>query len=268
MYEIFARSSSASFERQASCDSGTCQHSGHQHLASRHRMSKHVTNLNANSITVPSTTSLASSIISSNYMPSYCTVKQLLNSNRRLINAFRPPELFALVQPAAKSQTSVQITINPLIQYVNQRNSMCSTSGVSTLKSGRSCSTTTNTWTNLNRSKNSTHSSGFVLNRQNSVCTQCQTAAVSSQQVCSHARTCGTAYGNEPLNVGSGEHIVGFNSQSVGGKNLPTSLSCNNNNGQFLKNMLFDTYMEFDEFTQLFKSFYIHMRKDLKVGII
>ncbi len=36
------------------------------------------------------------------------------------------------------------------------------------------------------------------------------------------------------------------------------------NNSQLLKAMLFDTFMEYSEFEQLFKSFYIHMRKDLK----
>ncbi len=52
------------------------------------------------------------------------------------------------------------------------------------------------------------------------------------------------------------------NTVSEGGK-CPTGCG-QSNNSQLLKAMLFDTFMEYSEFEQLFKSFYIHMRKDLK----
>jgi len=60
--------------------------------------------------------------------------------------------------------------------------------------------------------------------------------------------------------------LLGSNNMvSEDGKNV---YSCGNGqsttNSQFLKKILFDTYMEYEEFEQLFKSFYIHMRKDLK----
>ena len=168
IYEIFARSSSASFERQASCDSGTCFHNAHNQP--QKIISRHASNLKTNSIIILSTSSLASSIISSNYHNNCYSIMNLNMSNNRLLTPFKPPPLFSLVQTKPTNSThstnnnnQINIVINPLIQYYNyQNNSLCSSSGVSTLKSGRSGSSTVN-------------KISFILNRQNSTCTQCQT---------------------------------------------------------------------------------------------
>lgn len=48
------------------------------------------------------------------------------------------------------------------------------------------------------------------------------------------------------------------------GKHVATAASSSSSGQQSLSSILFDTYMEFSDFCDLFKSFYIHMRKDLK----
>lgn len=54
------------------------------------------------------------------------------------------------------------------------------------------------------------------------------------------------------------------NIRPANGTGTQAANACSNYNAKFLKVMLFETYLEFDEFAHLFKSFYIHMRKDLK----
>lgn len=74
---------------------------------------------------------------------------------------------------------STTILVNPLVKHYQQRQptTVSSSSGVSTLRSGRSSgSGVTTNWSsnanNINRSKNSTSSLGpILLNRQSSVCT-------------------------------------------------------------------------------------------------
>lgn len=113
--------------------------------------------------------------------------------------------------------------INPLLTQCGLTNALSSSSGVSTLKSGRSGS----------------YTSKSALNRQNSA-----------------------QYPVEKVETGPGG--FGFNpgsSVSCAEKCGCVSVGGSGCNGKFLKSMLFDTYLEFGEFTQLFKSFYIHMRK-------
>ena len=126
MYEIFARSSSASFERQASYDSGTtCIHgyphtpnsntntsqnnyqspvsskTSHKLINNNSSNSKNHSNLktlNFSNIIVPSNSSLNSSIIS-NGGPIYNNYMSMIMNpvNKRLITAFKAPCLFSLV---------------------------------------------------------------------------------------------------------------------------------------------------------------------------
>ena len=179
MYEIFARSSSASLEHQTSCESRGSQ-TIHNHT---------------NQAALAANASPSSSIYSSN--------------NFRLLAPFRVPLLFTLTDSSPP-----KILINPMIQLHAHHASFSSSSGVSTLKSGRSCSATAWPSTNFNRSKNSTSSLAFAINRQNSI-------------------------SNPP--------------------NDPFAFT-----NPFLHSLLFETYLEFNEFVNLFRSFYIHMRKDLK----
>lgn len=127
------------------------------------------------------------------------------------------------------------------------------------MKSGRSCSSTVN--------KNSS-----ILNRQNSTCTQCQTPINSTtltnsisghnhQKAGDHISDTGLFSLNSTTNTGS---LMSCNDRPSRDNITNNSLITFNQNGKFLKSMLFDTYLEFNEFQQLFKSFYIHMRKDLK----
>ena len=99
MYEIFARSSSASFERQGSCDSGTCSHSNPHSQAINQKITfSKYTNLRNTSIIVPSTSSLNGSIVSSNYMNNCLNGLNFNSTNKRLITPFKPPFLFSLLQ--------------------------------------------------------------------------------------------------------------------------------------------------------------------------
>ncbi len=143
IYEIFARSSSASFERQGSYDSGTtCLHgqfpTGH---ASTSRLSSK--NLKfATSIVIPSTSSFSSSIHSQAANHTSQQQKQLFNpTNKRLLTAFKPPNLFSLIANSSTSNNSNSsylstIVVNPLINLTTSFNatSCCST----TTKSARS----------------------------------------------------------------------------------------------------------------------------------
>ena len=246
MYDIFARSSSASFERQASCESATYNTNAHNNNANikshSFKISNQLNNLNTSSKIIPSTSSLASSVVSSNINNYQMMSNQ---SNNRYKTAFKPPCLFSLnLSNGLKIQISPVIQVNYCLSqhsYQNNHNiSMSSSSGISTLKSGRSCSAaTTANWSTtsnnyINRSKNSTSSLAFLLNRQSSVCTTCPTNTVTS---------------------GIGSSV---NSEQI----QTTKSSCNS--GQLLSSILFDTYLDFPEFVQLYRSFYIHMRKDLK----
>ena len=107
MYEIFARSSSASFERQASSDSSPCAHStnnNNQHGVKATNSAKPImSNLKANSIIVPSTSSLASSVMSNSFINNNHCFGNRMNHlvNSRLTTSFKPPALFSLVTTTA-----------------------------------------------------------------------------------------------------------------------------------------------------------------------
>ncbi len=189
----FARSSSASLERHGSFDSGLVS----QSIKSK---SQH-THSQMNKLRFNNTT------------------KKYMRNKLKL--AFKPPVLFNLVKntknestTSSSSNYTISVQMNPSIGNSLEHQSFLSgSSGISTLKSGKSI--------NMNRSKNSISSLAFILNRQNSVCT---------------------------------------NSNSI--NNLNDSLA--NADTSPIANQFLDSYIEFPEFVQLFKSFYIHMRKDLK----
>lgn len=188
MYEIFARSSSASFERQASCDSSPYPHNNTNNMSpqqqSIHAANKSnkptMSNLKTNSIIVPSTSSLASSIISAGYFGNSNSAAMSQpqyhhQPSSRLVTPFKPPALFSLIATtaAATGKTkSLNIVVNPIIQYGNyQTSSLCSTSGVSTMKSGRSGASSTNNLKNL-----------FAMNRQSSVTNSSAAARANASQ--------------------------------------------------------------------------------------
>jgi len=261
MYEIFARSSSASFERQASCESATYNTTttatNHFSLQNNQNNIKHDNcqsfklnnNLNATSKQIiPSTSSLASSVVSNfnnnnlnnnNSQGMLMMNNQTMNNHRSIVRTvFRPPCLFSL---NVNSQNRIRVNY-----CFTQHNNLSSSSGISTIKSGRSCSAATNntasngtvSWNNMNRSKNSTSSLAFLLNRQSSVSTNFPTTLTSS-------------------GIGSS-----YTCSSSDQTRLMSSASCSSS--QLLSSILFETYLEFSDFVQLFRSFYIHMRKDLK----
>lgn len=190
MYEIFARSSSASFERQASCDSSPYSHNNTNNislqqqsiLAANNKSNKPptMTNLKTNSIIVPSTSSLASSIISASYFGNNNNAAMSQSyqyhhhPSTRLITPFKPPTLFSLIATAAAmgKPKSLNIVVNPIIQYGNyQTSSLYSTSGVSTMRSGRSGASSTNNLKNL-----------FSINRQSSVTNTSAVARANTSQ--------------------------------------------------------------------------------------
>lgn len=248
MYDIFARSSSASFERQASFESANYNGTSfNQHAHNNHsfKIINQLNNLNTSSKIIPSTSSLASSVVSSNLNTlNFINIVNAQANSNKFKTSFRPPCLFSI--NLLSSNLAIKSQISPIIQlnycFNHHNSSLSSSSGLSTLKSGRSCSAaTTANWssnsnTYINRSKNSTSSLAFLLNRQSSVSTNCPTNANTS---------------------GIGSSVLSDHLQ-----NTPTKSSCSS--AQLLSSVLFDTYLEFPEFVQLFRSFYIHMRKDLK----
>lgn len=251
MYEIFARSSSASLERQTSIDSGTVcppqQPSKINNTASL--LASHTNNISLlNSLLISSaatnspTNSINSTINNCLNLKSLAIYANNSNKKSSQITRFQPPILFSLIQ---NKSNNTSILVNPSIKYnlSQHNNSLSSSSGVSTLRSGRSCSASgwANNVNNINRSKNSTSSLGFLLNRQSSICTT----------------TCPTP---TSTNIGNLSSNLPFEQFQIGASNGANASA----HGQFLTTILFDTYMEFPEFVQLFRSFYIHMRKDLK----
>ncbi|CAF0890793.1 unnamed protein product [Brachionus calyciflorus] len=133
--------------------------------------------------------------------------------NPRHLVSFKPPVLFSLVNNNSNSNKTQHrestIFISPLVK--NQ--SLCSSSGVSTMRSGQ-----------------------FQMNRQSSF---------NSTQSPNLITT------NQNLNIQ-------FTTTTT------TTENTVNTNNEKLSSILFDTFIEFNEFVDLFKSFYIHMRKDLK----
>ena len=190
--DSFARSSSASLERHGSFDSG---------LASQ-------------------SIKLHQNIQQTNKIRFNNTTKKYFKNKLKL--AFKPPVLFNLVKNTKNESTAsnssnytISVQMNPSIcNSLDHQSFVSGSSGISTLKSGKSVNIN-------NKTKNSTTSLGFILNRQNSICT---------------------------------------NSNSI--SNLNESLA--NADTSILTTQFLDTYIEFPEFVQLFKSFYIHMRKDVK----
>ena len=137
IYDLFLpRSSSASFERQNSAESA-----------------------NNNNLNLPETTTKTTTALSANKK----FVKKSLNPfnhNTLLVlatngpmPAFRTPLLLSLIR-VRQPQSMTRILVSPLIKNTHQNQAnLSSSSGVSTLKSGRS----SNCWSNhSNRSKNST----------------------------------------------------------------------------------------------------------------
>lgn len=192
--------------------------------------------------------------------------------------AFRVPSLFSLINNNSMYHTSprLSIIVNALVkppqtsivhhhhhhhhyyqpqqpqqqQQQRQTTSGSSSSGVSTLRSGRSSGgSTVIGWhqatgvNSINRSKNSTTSLG-PMNRQSSITTN--NTSILNQQTLSSPSI--------PFN--SNFNIIYANAEID--SNKPAGVC------QSLSSILFDTYMEFTDFCDLFKSFYIHMRKDLK----
>ncbi len=96
----------------------------------------------------------------------------------------------------------------------------------------------------MNKNKNSTSSLAYLFNRQNSISNNTSTNVATNQS----DLACNTTPFSLANNIS-----ISFGSDS-------NSLS----NDQCLTSMLFENYVEFPEFVNLFKSFYIHMRKDLK----
>ncbi len=144
------------------------------------------------------------------YSYSHSLQAYLNNSNRRIINQFKPPSVFnwpnfPLSTTTQRQQNSLppqSILTNPLIQ-LHANHQSTSSSGISTLKSS-------------NRSKTS-----LLFTKHSSVCTNCHNQTTASPNL--------------------------FDSTNI-----------------FLTSILYDSYMQFPEFVELFRSFYIHMRKDLK----
>jgi hypothetical protein len=248
MHDLFARSSSASLERQASCDNDynylTCGNGvqlNNNNINQSLKLNRN--NLNTNSKIVPSTSSLASSVASGNLISVNNIISNNNNNNNNKLNKipFRPPCLFSLTN-TFKIQISQTIQIN---YFLNNSSSISSSSCLSTLKSGRSSSTAAANWStnSNNRSKNSTSSLAFILNRQNSVTTPPNPALTTLTTMSSS---------------GIGSSIVADSNQ------LKTTATTVAAGIQLLSSVLFDTYLEFPEFLQLFVSFYLHMRKDLK----
>ncbi len=142
--------------------------------------------------------------------------------------------------------------------------SLSSSSGISTLRSGRSCSgsgwaTTNNSSSNnMNRSKNSTSSLAFLFNRQSSISTSTCPNTTSQHQnlILSSNLNDMNHHNSAPINLPNNINIS-FAPLSTEAGNPGVS-------DQYLTSMLFDSYLEFNDFVNLFKSFYIHMRKDLK----
>ena len=94
----------------------------------------------------------------------------------------------------------------------------------------------------MNKNKNSTSSLAFLF-RQNSIKSNTQ----------NQSETC---VNTTPVSIANNISIS-FSPQCI-------SDASNTPNEQNLSSLLFESYMEFPEFVNLFKSFYIHMRKDLK----
>ena len=146
--------------------------------------------------------------------------------------------------------------------------SLSSSSGISTLRSGRSCSgsgwaTTNNSSSNnMNRSKNSTSSLAFLFNRQSSISTTGGPNLNSGQN--QNAMLNDMAHATAPISLANNISIsfapILTDSHALGNGNGNGNVESD----QYLTSMLFDSYLEFPEFVNLFKSFYIHMRKDLK----
>ena len=303
MNDLFSRSSSVSLERQTSLDSGTNSYNLSNTAKLKANKSLRIktsltngtknssSNLNTtqNGVLMPNSISPTGSIISASNLNNSVYLNNLIkNSNRKLVVPFKPPILFSLTQASSNNNNSnnnnaqiscvkdnfTTIVVNPLIKSHFYHQSLSSSSGVSTLRSGRSCSGSgwTNNANNINRSKNSTSSLAFLL-RQSSVCTTCPTPTSTMNQ----NQTQNTNVNTSSANLNSNES-PSINPNSLYNRDANTNINLSSNigisfsnangdesaNGQFLTNILFDTFMEFSEFVQLFKSFYIHMRKDLK----
>lgn len=222
MYDIFTRSSSASFERQTSLDSGTT-------YTQRQSQINFFQNFNFSK-----------------------SQNQNLVSQSRCITSFRPPILFSLVKPKMPTESTcisnanTTIIVNPLIKNHFNHHSLSSSSGVSTLRSGQSYAMSNN-WNNINRSKNSTSSLGFLVNRQNSLSSPTPTPT------------------NQAINTDSTTNLLSNGNFTIlFGENNTNLVNNQTADSQLLTSILFDTFIEFPEFVNLFRSFYIHMRKDLK----
>ncbi len=94
----------------------------------------------------------------------------------------------------------------------------------------------------MNKNKNSTSSLAYIFNRQNSISNNTYANTIQNDLACN----------TTPFSLA--------NNISISFASEANSFS----NDQYLTSMLFEKYMEFPEFVNLFKSFYIHMRKDLK----
>ncbi len=156
---------------------------------------------------------------------------------------FRAPLILALAkvsptETCPSNYWSTKILVSSLIKRNrNNPTSISSSSGVSTLKSGRS----SNCWSNhSNRSKASTSSLGIgsMQNPSPSV------SSSSTNLAAMNAAVSATVTNNcQP--------IVEF-VDNAGGNDMK------------LSTMLYGSYIEFPEFVNLFKAFYVNMRKDLK----
>jgi hypothetical protein len=203
------------------------------------------------------------------------------NSIRRVVAAFKVPNLFSLVNTnnnnnpkgnvntlAAVATNATTILVSPLVKRQIHYQSVSSSSGVSTLRSGRSCSATgwANNTNNINRSKNSTSSLGAsLLNRQSSLCTNSAIMAAANHNTMTNAAnyqssTATSSNNNLTLNGANNLTIVFADNESEPAVSKPAQELLPST----VSSMLFDTFIEFDEFVELFKSFYVNMRKDLK----
>lgn len=151
----------------------------------------------------------------------------LLNRNRRILNQFKPPLLFNWPNFPTNSIGSASAMTNTNSNTSGIYNSHINHPLVHFHYNHQSSSSSgiSTLKSTTNRSKNS-----LILTKQNSICTNCQ---LPQQQnyLTPIASTYGSVFDNTNL---------------------------------FLSSVLYDSYMEFPEFVELFKSFYIHMRKDLK----
>jgi hypothetical protein len=239
IHDLFLpRSSSASFDRQNSMDSTFNQEivSKFQTKGNKKKHSKELTAANQKK-KMSSPSGLAE--------PGATAASQ---SPAPTINGpvlpFRAPFILSLakINPAESgvpNTWSTKILVSSLIK--NSRHnatSLSSSSGVSTLKSGRN----SNCWSNhSNRSKASTSSLGIGSTTHN----QSPSVSSSSTNLATAAATAVTVNTAPPLV----EFHVDSNSSSDQMK---------------LGNLLYGSYIEFPEFVSLFKAFYVNMRKDLK----